>query len=124
MMNKVKKRNIISLIIIAIFLLMVITLITNWPVIYQKGNPIPYLRSMLLIESNQTYVQVNEDNPITFITKRDKYDELHKFIEDKYEVSFDEQMGSGFIFRSDKKVITVTSEIYWKYYIVWTMSVR
>jgi len=123
-MNKVKKHNIILSIIIAIFIIMAITLIINWSVIFQKGNPIPYLKSILQLNANQTYIQVQDDNPIIFITKRDNYDELHKYIEDYYDVSFDEQMGSGYIFSSDEKVITVTSEIYWKFYIAWTMRIK
>jgi len=99
-------------------------LILNWSVIFQKGNPIPFVRSILQLNSNQTYIQVQDDNPIIYITKRDNYDQLHKYIEDNYDVSFDEQMGSSYIFSSDEKVITATSEIYWKFYIAWTMSIK
>lgn len=123
-MNKIKKHNFIHSIIITIVIIIVITLVLNWSVIFQKGNPIPYLNSILHLNNNQTYIQVQDDNPIIFITKRHNYDELHKYIEDNYDVSFDEQMGSGYIFRSDKKVVISTSEVYWKYYVVWTMSIK
>ncbi|MHB8127385.1 MAG: hypothetical protein ACYDEX_00100 [Mobilitalea sp.] len=123
-MNKAKNHNIIRSIIIAIFIIVAIALILNWSVIFQKGNPIPYLKSISQLNANQTYIQVQDDDSIIFVTKRDNYDELHEYIEDSYDVSFDEQLGSGYIFSSDEKVITVTSEIYWKYYIVWTMRIK
>jgi len=113
-MSKLKKRNIILYTIIAIIIILAITLIINRAVIFQKGNPIPYLKSVLQLSANQTDIQVQDDNPFIFITKRGNYKELHKYIEGNYNVTFDEQMGSGYIFRSDEKVITITSEIYWK----------
>jgi hypothetical protein len=123
-MSKIKKRNIILTTIIAIFIIMAITLIINWPVIFQKGNPIPYLKSILQLNDNQTFIQVQEDNPIIFITKRDNYNELHKYIENNYNVSLNEQVGSLYLFSSDEKLITVRSEIYWRFYIVWTMIIE
>lgn len=123
-MNRVKKHNIARSIIIVIFIIIAITFILNWSVIFQKGNPIPYFKSILQLNANQTFIPVQDDNAIRFITKRDNYDELHKYIEDNNDVSFDEQMGSGYIFSSDDKVITVTSEVYWKFYKVWTVSIK
>jgi hypothetical protein len=123
-MSKINKNKIALSIITAIFIFIVITLVLNWSVIFQKGNPTPYLTSILQLNANQTYIQVHDDNSIIFITKRDNYDEFHKYIEYRYDVSFDEQMGSGYHFSSDEKVITVTSEIYWKFYKVWTISVN
>ena len=123
-MNKVKMHNTILSIIIAIFIIIAITLIINWSVIFQEGNPIPYLKSILKLNTNQTYIQVQDDNPIIFITKKDNYDELHEYIEDKYDVSFDEQIGSGYIFSSNEKMIIVTSRIYWKNYKVWTVNIK
>lgn len=123
-MRKINKNKIALSIFTAIFIFIVITLVFNWSVIFQKGNPTPYLKSILQLNANQTYIQVQDDNSIIFITKRDNYDELHKYIEHSYDVSFDEQMGSGYRFSSEEKVITVTSEIYWKFYRVWTISVN
>lgn len=121
-MNKVKKHHPILSIMIATCCTLVVIIIINWSVIFQKGNPIPYVKSILQLNDDQTYIQVQDDNSIIFITKRADYDKLHKYIEDYYDVSFKEQMGSGYIFRSDEKAITVSSEIYWKYFVVWTVN--
>jgi hypothetical protein len=102
---------------------MVAVLFSFRNVIFQKGNPLPYIKGMLQL-NNKPYVQIHEDNPIIFITKRDNYSELHKYIESYYGVSFDEQMGNGYFFRSKEKTVTVSSEIYWRYYIVWTVSIN
>jgi len=124
-MKRAKNHNIINSIIISIAIIIVLILVTNWPVIYQKGNPLPYFKAILQLNANKTYVQVQQNDDSTiFVTKRNNYDEFHKYVEGNYDVSFNEQMGSGYIFRSDKKVVVVSSEVYWKYYIIWTISIK
>lgn len=109
--------------IISIFIFAAIILTINWSSIFQKGNPIPYLKSMFQLNEKQTFIQVKKENPIIFLTERDHYEDLHKYIENTYDVSFDDQMGSGYIFSSEEKEIILTSEIYWKYFKVWTMRI-
>ena len=123
-MSIVKNRNIINSIIISTVIIIMLILISNWPVIFQKGNPLPYFKAISQLNSNRTYIQVQEDDSIIFVTKGDNYDEFHKYVEDYYDVSFNEQMGSGYIFRSDKKVVVVSAEVYWKYFVVWTISIK
>ena len=123
-MNRVKNHNIIKSMIISIVIIIMLMLISNWPVIFQKGNPLPYFKAISQLNSNQTYIQVQDDDLIIFVTKRDNYDEFHKYVEVYYDVSFNEQMGSGYIFRSDKKVVVVSAEVYWKYFVVWTISIK
>lgn len=121
-MNKIKKRNIITYTIIIVFITIAIILISYRKVIFQKGNPIPYLKAISQLNTNQTYVHVQDNNSNIFITKRDNYDEFHKYIEDNYDVSFKEQMGNGYIFSSNEKEVLVSSELYLKFYIVWTLN--
>jgi hypothetical protein len=123
-MNKLKKSNIIASTFIVIVIMIVIIIISFWPVIFQKGNPIPYIKAILQLNSNHTYVQVQENNSNIFITKRDKIEEFLEYIEVKYEVSFQEQMGSGYILSSNEKEVIASSEIYLKYYIVWNLNVE
>lgn len=121
--KKIKKRHIlISFIILVIAI--AIMLNSYWLVIFQKGNPIPYLNAILKLNDNQTYLQVHDNNPNIFLTKRDNYDEFHRYIENKYLVSFQEQMGSGYIFSSAEKEIIVSSEVYMRYFIVWTINIK
>ncbi|MDF2540448.1 MAG: hypothetical protein K0S47_166 [Herbinix sp.] len=123
MKKQMEKHIVLLSIMMAIVIIISVIFIMKWPVIFQRGNPIPYLISIVQLNDNKTYMLV-EDNPMVFITKRDNYEELLAYIEESNEVAYDEQMGSGYIFRSDEKVITITSEIYWRNYYVWTMSIK
>ncbi len=120
-MSKDKKQYFIFTMIFVSLIIMVAVFLLDRNVIFQKGNPLPYIKGMLQL-NDKTYVQIQEDSPLIFITKKDKYSELHKHIERNYGVLFDEQMGSGYIFRSKEKMVIVSSEIYWRYYIVWTVA--
>lgn len=123
-MKKIKKSDIIASTIIVIVIMITIIIISFWPVIFQKGNPIPYVKAILQLNSNQTYVQVQENKSNIYITKRDKSDEFIEYVEMKYEVSFQEQLGSGYIFSFNGKEVLASSEIYLKYYKVWNLNVE
>lgn len=117
------KRKIISLCIVAAALTAAaVCFAVYWRVIFQRGNPLPYIAGMLKLNSQNTYAGVIDGEDIIYITKRNDYGDLHEFIEASYGVEFVEQMRSGYIFRSEHKKLILTSEIYWKYYTVWTLS--
>lgn len=122
-MSKSRKRIYFISVIIIILILIAVMFTAYRPQIFQKGNPLPYIKGMLQL-NNKTYVQIQKDTPIIFITKRDNYADLHKYIENNYNVSFDEQMGGGYFFRSEEKVVIASSEIYWRYFFVWTVSIN
>ena len=89
--------------------------------IFQCGNPILYVEKIITLDEEKKFAQVYKDKEI-YITKKGDYEDLHKYIQDKYKVSFLEQMGSGFIFVSYTKKIILTSEIYLKNYEVWNVK--
>lgn len=89
--------------------------------IFQCGNPIPYIEKMITLDEDKKFAKVYKDKEV-YITKKEEYEDLHKYIENKYKVSFLEQMGSGFIFVSYTKKIILTSEIYLKNYEVWNVT--
>lgn len=89
--------------------------------IFQCGNPIPYIEKIVTLNEDKKFAKVYDDKDV-YITKKEDYEDLHKYIEDKYKVSFLEQMGSGFIFVSYNENITLTGEIYLKNYEVWKVT--
>lgn len=91
--------------------------------IFQCGNPIPYIEKMVTLNEDKKFAKVYNDKDV-YITKKEDYEDLHKYIEDKYKVSFLEQMGSGFIFVSYNENITLTGEIYLKNYEVWQVTIK
>lgn len=104
-----------------IFILLILFTFRNS--IFQCGNPIPYISKMITLNEDVKFTKVYENKDI-YITKNGDYKELHKYIENKYKVVFLEQMGSGYIFTSSNKQIILTSEIYYKDYQVWTMTMK
>jgi uncharacterized membrane-anchored protein YitT (DUF2179 family) len=122
--GNIKKGNILIAITMIIFIIISIIIISNWAVIFQKGNPIPYIKAILQLNREQSYIQVENDESHIFITKRANYEEFHEFVKNKYDVSFVEQMGSGYLFSSDENEVLITSEVYLKYYIVWTVVIK
>ena len=91
--------------------------------IFQCGNPIPYIEKIVTLNEDKKFAKVYNNKDV-YITKKEDYEDLHKYIEDKYKVSFLEQMGSGFIFVSYNENITLTGEIYLKNYEVWQVTIK
>ena len=103
---------------ISAFLVFAALIIFNWGVIFQRGNPVPYIVRMLTINSANTYARVFADRNV-YITRLDNNDELFRHIENTHNAKFAEQLGSGFMFDSDDRRIIVEVEIYWRYFMVW-----
>jgi len=89
--------------------------------IFQRGNPMPYVTKMVLLNNRNHYQKVFGDKDI-YITKRSDFNELEKYIENTYDVKFEDQLGGGYSFRSDKAHIVVISTIYWRYYSIWELE--
>ena len=111
------------LVVASLCLLGLLAIAFNKDTIFQRGNPIPYVIKMFMLDDINHYQRVFADKDV-YITKIYDFDELKKHIEDTYGVTFTQQLGGGFLFNSDfdKKNIVVISEIYWKYYSVWEVN--
>lgn len=103
----------------------------NWfSVLFQRGNPIPYLAAAIRISGDRPYVRVDaEDAGGIYISKRVKGQSdvcealLHDVAYSKG-YAFAEQAGSGYIFSDGTNPFVISSEIYLKYFIVWTVPDR
>lgn len=89
------------------------------PAIFQRGNPIPYLAAAAKL-TVQPYVRVETRSPYEiYITRGHDCPELVEKIQRERGVTFAEQMGSAFRFTNGTDSLTVSSEIYWRYFVVW-----
>lgn len=115
--RKTKNKFIIA---IAVFtgIILLLTFGSYRNVIFQRGNPIPYLLAGMSINDETSYVEVGNHTGV-YISKRGECPELFAFVEEDRDVEFVEQVGSGYQFTNGVDNITVSTEIYWKYFTVW-----
>ena len=90
--------------------------------LFQRGNPLPYIRQMLTLRGDNQFSKVFPDKDI-YLTRNSDDNELIKHIESSYEVTFSEQMGSAFLFDADDKTVIATIEVYWRKYLVWEINI-
>lgn len=102
----------------AVALLFIHIFVSYAPAIFQRDNPLPYLTAAAQLSDEQTYVEVM---PGTYIARRGDCPALFAMVEEKWDVSFVEQAGSGYLFANDVTHITISSEIYWGRFTVWTI---
>lgn len=108
-----------------IVLLVLAWFLNTWgPVIFQRGNPLPYLLAAAHLSEGQPYVKVKEGPSDVYITRRGPCPALLEMVEDTRAVTFVEQAGSGFLFTNGADSLVVSSEIYWRYFTVWTVPTR
>ena len=92
------------------------------PVIFQRGNPIPYLKAAMDIDENNYYVKVDvDDTNAIYISLREggKCEALFHDVAYSKGFEFLEQAGSGYIFSDGKNRLVISSEIYLGKFIVW-----
>lgn len=104
--------------IIVLFLVSSAIVYINRAVIFQRGNPIPYLTSAMKITKNNSYVKVTEN---VIISEKDDSAKLIEDFEQQMGVTYVEQMGSGYLFSNGKNNYVIESEIYWGKFTVWTL---
>ena len=88
--------------------------------IFQRGNPIPYLTAVVHLSETNPYVAVDEENGI-YLSKRGDKEALFLMIQDTYGVELKDQLGSSYLFSDGENTYTVSSEIYWDKFTVWTL---
>ncbi len=102
----------------AVALIFIHIFVSYAPAIFQRGNPLPYLTAAARLSDEQTYVEVM---PGTYIARRGDCPALFAMVKEKWDVEFVEQFGSGYLFANEVTRLTVSSEIYWGKYTVWTI---
>ncbi len=125
---KSKVAKIVVTILICIVSLGGVFTYINKDVIFQRGNPIPYVIKAVFLSEDTPYKKVFEDKEI-YISKGKGHgikaeDSIIRLVESKYDVTFVEQAGSGYIFKSKNQRIIMSNEVYLKYYNVWEVSAK
>lgn len=90
------------------------------PIIFQRGNPVPYLFASTKLSAETPYVQVKQtDSETVYITKSGVCDELLQSFAESTGTELQERFGGTYIFGDEKKQWIIVSEIYWKNFTVW-----
>jgi hypothetical protein len=107
--------------VVAVIMLFVVFLV-NRTYIFQEGNPLPVFNGIYKIVMNkQPYEQIDNE-PIKYIARTDKHDELFAFIEKTYGVKYKEEKGSGYHFEGDGKSVVLTQRQYSRSFQVWILT--
>jgi len=112
--------------IFALFCIIVLVIVVFFfysGAIFQRGNPLPYMSKMVTLSDDNQFAKVFADADI-YLSRNSNYDELIKHIESTFGVTFSERMGSAYIFNSDNTAVFASTEIYWRYYMVWEIEVQ
>lgn len=115
--RKLRRRRIVTALLAVIVALGLASALYG-PVIFQRGNPMPYLLAAARLGEDQPFREVTEG---VFITRRGDGEALFRYVEETEGVAFREQMGSGYLFSDGERTVCVTSQIYWSRFTVWTV---
>lgn len=90
------------------------------PVIFQRGNPIPYISAAMKIDEDSRYVQVDIDDTYdVYISVRGDKESLFYDLAYSKGMEFVEQAGSSYIFSDGKNRLIISSEVYLSCFTVW-----
>lgn len=90
------------------------------PVIFQRGNPIPYILAAMKIDEDSRYVQVDIDDTYdVYISVRGDKESLFYDLAYSKGMEFVEQAGSSYIFSDGKNRLIISSEVYLSCFTVW-----
>lgn len=117
----VKKSRIILIGIIIISLLLVLTYKNA---ILQEGNPLPVFKGILELyatSNDLVSISVTRDK---FIAKSGTSHQALLSYAQKQGWTYIDQLGAGIMFETYTKAITVTSRMYSRFFVVYTVTVR
>ena len=115
-----KTQKVIGLCAAVILLVLASVTYLKWDAIFQRGNPLPYLAAMIKLSGEKPYeAVVNMDG--VYVTRRDEKEGLFQMIQETYDVKYQDQLGSSYLFSDGAEIHMVGSEIYWGQFTVWTL---
>ncbi|XMB66035.1 DUF4652 domain-containing protein [Mycoplasmatota bacterium zrk1] len=114
-----KKTIKMIVIIFSVYLLGIMWQFT--PIVFQEGNPIPILSSIIKLESGKDdYIEITDNR---FITKTSSNDNFFDFIEQEHNVIETTQMGAGYFFSGNNKGIMLETRKFTSSYTLWNLNV-
>ena len=115
-----KSKKVFSGTIIIILAAIFVIIGLNHKVIFQRGNPLPYMADASKITEKKPFYPVKNADSETYISNIYSSDEeFIEFAENKLDSKFVSQEGSIYVFSNDDKTTYVDSEIYLGKYKVW-----
>ena len=119
--NKRKRTMMIGTAVATVLIVLIVSIALWSPVIFQRGNPIPFLIAASKISEKTPYIQVDVNNGAStvYISRSGLCPELLAYVSESRNVEFQEQGGSVYIFSNGVDTLGVTSEIYLGNYTVW-----
>lgn len=124
MRSETKKRRVIIIcaVVAALVVFFGCVLAFKWDSIFQRGNPMPYVKAMLDLSEDNTFVEIGNENN-TYITKAGDNQVLFQMIQDTYDVECVDRGGRMYFFTNTngEYVCSVEVEQYWSIYDVWTL---
>lgn len=121
-----EKSRRVGAIVIVLVLSLLLFLFIYKEEIFQEGNPFNYSKAFVKLIVTEDYVDISDTSTSSettkFMTKRDDKEELFNYIEGKYSVKFDEQVGSTYIFINDTSTLELELDSYLKFYTVWEVG--
>ena len=122
MISKFLSKN--KIIIIAIIILILGAFIYSYSaIIFQEGNPWPQIKGIAQLNfTNKNIIKLsNEENK--YITKSENGAEIIKSLMKERGYNFTEQMGSGYLFKSNSGINAVVIHRYYsRYYSLWNIT--
>ena len=87
----------------------------------------PYISKMITLSDNNPFARVFEDQDI-YLMRNSNIERfgtgfLVEYIENTYDVTYIEQMGSSVFFDSGEKTIIADIEVYWRYFTIWELAI-
>lgn len=109
-------------IIIGIISFAVGALIFNYlPVVFQEGNPWPQIKGIAqLAFGGVDIVKLSGSDNMHLAKSQSGRQAIDAFMKERG-YDFDEQMGSGYFYKSSEKTIVVTRRQYSRFYVIWTI---
>ena len=118
--TKSYKKTVIILSVTACLSLLLWVFNSFSPVIFQRGNPIPYISAAMKINEDSRYVQVDVDDTYdVYISVRGDKESLFYDLAYSKGMEFVEQAGSSYIFSDGTNRLIISSEVYLSCFTVW-----
>ena len=120
MKKKMNKGTVAAICAVTAVILFASVLFSKWDAIFQRGDPLPYLAAAARLTDENTFEPVKNREGI-YITARGRSQDLFQMIGEIYGVTLEDQLGSSYVFSNGETRYTVSSEIYWGKFTVWTL---
>ena len=119
-----RRRIVILTALLTALLLLALLAAAYSPVIFQRGNPLPYLAAAARLSGPESFVLVEQnEREAVYISHLGA---APVYLTAAYEgylrgMQFREQMGAAYLFSDGERTVAVESEIYWARWMVWTV---